>query len=363
MSNFSQGPLDGVSTIAEMAEAFRSEENCRRIFEQVVWPNGRICPFCGSRRSIAIRGRDCGKKARPGLYQCQGPGCRRQFTATTKTPLHGTKLPLRIWLTAIWLQLHADKGISSPRLAEAIGVSQATAWRIGHAIRLLTADRDRLLSGVVETDEVFIGGKPKKIPSNPAARRGMQGHTTKWPVLAAVERPIDLAAGDTPGAVRTMPIPSRSKAALRPALAETVDPDAHLMSDGNKAFLELGEGFAKHDAVVHSELEFVRGIVHVNHAEGFNDRVRRTVIGVFHHISEKHGQGYLDEIGFRWRQRVFAGTVNRQTKKGRIVARKIWHRRPVALQMRELLAGAVGREFRRTANGSFRVISDRALFR
>ena len=362
MLRFSPDWFDGISTVQEMVEAFRSEEDCRRLLECLVWPTGRACPFCGYLRSILIRGRDLGNKARPGLYQCQAKECRRQFTVTTKTPLHSTKLPLRTWLTAMWLQLHSDKGISSVRLAEAIGVSQTTAWRIGHAIRLLTADYEKRLGGVVEADEVFVGGKPKKDPSNPEARRGKQGHTTKWPVLVAVERPIERAKGDAPGAVRAMPLSGLSSAEIKAALDQAVAPEAHLMTDGHKSFGEVGAGFAKHDTVTHSELEFARGIVHSNRAEALNDRIRRTIVGVFHHISQKHGQSYLDEIGFRWHQRVFVEFKVRKTKSGREVARQIWGRLPPTHQMRSLLKGAVGREFRRTKDGSLHIKSRRSIF-
>jgi hypothetical protein len=190
----------------------------------------------------------------------------------------------------------------------------------------------------------------------------MQGHTTKRPVLTAIERLIEIEIGDVPGAIRSMPMSGVSGAEVRAALTGAVEPDAHLMTDGHKSFIDVGSGFAKHDTVIHSELEFARGIVHVNHAEGFNDRVRRTVVGVFHHISQKHVQLYFDEIGFRWRQRVFRGEVNRSTKSGRVVARKIWDRKSAGEQMRELLAGAVGREFRRTKDGGHRIVSDRSLF-
>lgn len=128
-----RGPLAGVRTVTQMAEAFRSEDICRRLLERMVWPEGRLCPFCGGAQSIALRGRDHGGKARPGLYQCRDRSCRKQFTVTTRTLMHATKLPLRTWLTAMWMQMHADKGISSVRLAEAAGVTQQTAWRLGHA--------------------------------------------------------------------------------------------------------------------------------------------------------------------------------------------------------------------------------------
>jgi hypothetical protein len=108
------------------------------------------------RRVGVLERRKRGRLARlpkPGLYQCSDRDCRFQFTVTTSTPLHSTKLPLRLWLTGLWLILQSDKGISSVRLAEAIGVSQPTAWRMGHALRLLMT-REHQLDGTVEMDEL-----------------------------------------------------------------------------------------------------------------------------------------------------------------------------------------------------------------
>ena len=99
--------LSRIKTVSDMVEAFRDEERCRQLLEQMVWRRGRICPVCGFRESIALAGRDTGARARPGLYQCSNGTCRHQFTVTTHTPLHATKLPLRIWLTAMWLILQS----------------------------------------------------------------------------------------------------------------------------------------------------------------------------------------------------------------------------------------------------------------
>jgi Transposase zinc-ribbon domain len=107
-----RGALLRIRTVAEMIEAFRDEQGCRRLLEAMVWPNGRVCPACGYKRSIALAGRDMGRyRARPGLYQCSNGACRFQFTATTRTPLHATKLPLSTWLKALWLILQSDKGL------------------------------------------------------------------------------------------------------------------------------------------------------------------------------------------------------------------------------------------------------------
>src|SRR5579863_8936974 len=246
--------LAEITTVSDMVAAFRDEERCRRLMEAMIWPRGRLCPMCGCRDSIALAGRDVGRKARPGLYQCSDRECQFQFTATTRTPLHSTKLPLRTWLMGLWLILQSDKGISSVRLAEAIGVSQPTAWRMGHALRLLVT-REHPLDGTVEMDEFYFGGSPRKDADRPHLGRGRKGQprTTKTPALAVVQRPMDAKEGAAAGEARARVVADLSEREARRVLSENVDVAAHADS-----------------------------------AEGFNDRVRRTVAGVFHHISPHH---------------------------------------------------------------------------
>lgn len=120
-------------------------------------------------------------------------GCCNERILTVNcqtTPLHATKLPLRVWLKAMWLMLQSDKGLSSVRLAEALGVSQPTAWRMGHALRLMVA-REHMLDSTVEIDHFHLGGRPKKRPDDPPPGRGRKGqaNTQKTPVMAMVQRP------------------------------------------------------------------------------------------------------------------------------------------------------------------------------
>jgi hypothetical protein len=281
--------LAGIVTVGDMTTAFQDEDRCRRLVEAMVWPRGRICPACGYRCSTALAGRDVGRQARPGLYQCSNGLCRFQFTVTTRTPLHSTKLPLRVWLTGLWLILQSDKGISSVRLAEAIGVSQPTAWRMGHALRLLVTSEQRL-GGTVEIDELYIGG-------------------SEW-----------------------------------------------------KSFMSVGQAFAAHGTVRHCEREYARGSVHANSVEGFNDRVRRTIAGVFHHISSHHADLYFNEIGFRWSQRVIRGSAVRRTRRGREVVKPLWSRIPPARQLANVFKSAVGRQLRRTAQGGIQIQCTVAVF-
>ncbi|QRM35973.1 IS1595 family transposase [Microvirga sp. VF16] len=355
--------LARIITVPDMVRAFRDEHHCRRLLEAMVWPGGRICPACGYRRSIALTSRESGKRARPGLYQCSSGTCRFQFTVTTRTPLHATKLPLRTWLSGLWLMLQSDKGISSIRLAEALGVSQPTAWRMGHALRLMVG-REHALDGVVEIDSLYVGGKPRRDPNYSPPGRGRKGEpkTLKTPALVAVQRPPDVSVGARSGEVRAAVIEDLSQSEADRVLTEAVEPSAHLMSDEWKAFVSLGSAFAAHDTVHHKAREYARGSVHINSAEGFNDRIRRTVSGVFHHISPHLADLYFNEIGFRWAQRVVTGQAPRRTRKGRQVTKTLWARVPPALQLPAVFRSAVGREMRRTKAGGIDLLSKVAVF-
>ena len=356
--------LSGISTTRDMTLAFQDEDRCRRLLEEMVWPNGRICPACGFRKSVALAGRDLGKRARPGLYQCSSGDCRYQFTVTTRTPLHSTKLPLRTWLTGLWLILQSDKGVSSVRLGETLGISQQAAWRMGHALRLLVAS-EKSVGGIVEIDEFYFGGNPPRQNSSESGPgRGRKGSrkTLKMAAIAIVQRPENLNKGSPAGKASATVVEDLSFAEAARALDGAVDPDSHLMSDEWKAFVAVGGAFAAHDTVGHSDREYVRGIVHSNSVEGFNDRVRRTISGVFHHISPLHADLYFNEIGFRWSQRVVSGRAVRRTSKGREVVRPLWSRVPPALQLLAVFRAAVGRQLRRTRDGSIRVKSAVAVF-
>ena len=149
--------IDEIRSLSDVWRKMPSEHHARMFLEGLVWADGRRCPLCGGVRSTRLRG----EASRPGLYQCCEAGCRRQFTVTTRSPLHATKLDLWVWISAMVLVLTSSKGISSVVMARLLGVSRKTAWKMGHAIRELMADRGGEylpLSGEVEVDEASIGG-------------------------------------------------------------------------------------------------------------------------------------------------------------------------------------------------------------
>src|SRR5688500_7867951 len=181
------GALGKLRTLDAMTAAFADEDRCRDVLEALVWPNGVVCPFCNGRNCRRRGGQDYAK----GRWRCGEGACRASFTVTSRTLLHATKLSLSVWLKGLWLVLWSDKGVSSPRLAECLGVTQATAWLLGHRLRLLMRHLNQPLDGTVEADLLHVGGKPRFDPAQPEARQGKQGHTTKRPVLTAVARPED----------------------------------------------------------------------------------------------------------------------------------------------------------------------------
>lgn len=143
--------------IEQLKEQFSTEARCRHFFESVIWAKGRKCPHCSCDKSYVLKG----ASVRAGTYECWR--CKRQFTVTTKTPMHCTKLSFWKWLQAIYYIVNSSKGVSSVILARWIGVSQPTAWRMGHAIRemMKPSAQGLSLSGIVELDEKYFGGKPR----------------------------------------------------------------------------------------------------------------------------------------------------------------------------------------------------------
>ena len=316
--------------INQFRNMFSNEGGCRRYLEKMIWPAGRACPHCGCMQSWRIKG----EASRVGLYECGG--CSGQFTVTTKTPMHGTKLPLQTWLMAMYLIISSSKGISSVVLARWLGVNQKTAWKVGHAVRAMMtvhADAVGMLTGIVELDEKYLGGKPR-FQHGVTHPRGRG--TKKACVHVSVSRK---------GPVRTGVIASDSYAILAPHVRKMVAPEAQIMTDQLHAYMALGKEFSSHDSVNHGCKEYARGKAHVNTAESFNAILERAKQGVFHFISRQHLPRYLSEVTFRWNNRVPV------EKKRNGLSKIVMQAKPVLDQLLDLLQHAVGTQLRRTIKG------------
>lgn len=277
-----------------------TEDEAREMLESIMWPNGPVCPHCGS---IDGHTKFNGKKHRPGLWKCNA-GCGQQFTVTVKSVMEGPHLPIRTWLMAFSIFCSAKKSVSALQLQRQLGLgSYRSAWHLAHRIRhaMQQEPLKGLLQGVVIADETYVGGKPRKFarkafgkpPSN-APGRG----TSKQPVLALVERG---------GRVRAGAVPDVTGKTLKTAIREIVDKSATIMTDEWRAYRGLGKEFAAHYTVNHSKLEYVRHVdgekVSTNEGEAFFALFKRGIVGSFHHISRKHINRYCDEFAYRWSER------------------------------------------------------------
>jgi transposase-like protein len=265
-----------------------SEDQARDYFEQIRWPNGPVCPHCGSTEASKLQG----KAHRAGLYDCHD--CEGQFTATINTILEDSHLPIRTWLMAFAMMCASKKGVSALQLQRQLGIgSYRTAWHMCHRIRH-AMDREPMKGllgaggGTVETDETYVGGKPRKHSGKSVRGRG----TSKQPVVALVERG---------GRVRAHTVPDVTGPTLKAAIRKHVDPNARIMTDELSSYTGIAKEFAGgHEVVRHSAGEYARGDASTNQVETFFGLFKRGVMGSFHHISKKHMNRYLNEFSFRW---------------------------------------------------------------
>jgi len=286
--------FDRLSDMAAIDVGRLSEEETRSILEGIRWPDGPICPHCKSKAVTRLQPKS--SKVRDGVIQCNA--CRGQFTVTVGTVMHRSHITLRQWIQAFYSMCSHKKGVSALQLQRNLGLrSYKSAWHLAHRIRaaMRTDPLARLLKGVVEVDEVYVGGKPRKgkRDENGALIVNKRGRgTKKVPVVALVERR---------GRVRTQVVEHVNANNLKTAIRENVNPTAAIQTDDLSLYDGIGQEFAGgHQMVNHSMGEYVRGEVTTNTAESFFALLKRGVHGTFHHVSKRHLHRYCDEFGFRW---------------------------------------------------------------
>jgi transposase-like protein len=243
--------------------------------------------------------------------------------------------------------INSSKGISSVFLGRLIGVKQSTAWKMGHAIRLMMdswAQELPLLSGTIEMDEKFIGGKPRH---RYGVRHKVGKATAKQSIFVAIQRQ---------GPVFPVPVDTVKKSTVTPIIDAVADTSADLMTDKSNVFKQTGNQFASHQSVYHMAKEFARGNVHINTAESFNSMLERAKNGVFHYMSPKHLSRYLTELSFRWSNRDPKEVVTKLGKK-----KIIWKPKPIMEQLASLLPFAYGTQLRWQKNGAVRQFASNSL--
>lgn len=318
---------------------FLDEAKAREWLEARVWANGVTCPHCGNADQDKITKLE-GKAHRPGVYQCNEPECRQQFTVTVNTVFERSKIPLTKWLAALFLMTASKKGISAHQVHRMLGISYKSTWFMMHRLREAMRVGGLLPpmggeGGAVEVDETYIG-RIKGV----AKKRGGAAH--KNTVLSLLDRET--------GHVRSFHVAMATVDEVAPIVRANVAKEAHLMTDQAKIYKKLGAEFAQHDTVNHQEDEYVRywnevtdkvgedgkpivetTVITTNTIESYFSVFKRGMRGTYQHCAEKHLHRYLAEFDFRHNNRIALGVDDKERAnelaKG-IVGKRLTYRRP-----------------------------------
>ncbi|MXX09806.1 MAG: IS1595 family transposase [Nitrospira sp. SB0667_bin_9] len=264
----------------EFLSRFDTEAKAVAFFESVRWKDGRTCPHCDHQHTYP-------HKTRQFFYHCRA--CRKQFTCKVHTIMHASPLPVKMWLFAMYKVSVARKGISSLQLSKQLGITQKSAWYMLHRIKEACGGDQGPLSGIIEVDETFIGGKAKNKHKDkkPKKIRGTEG---KQAVFGMRQRG---------GKTFAKPVPRTDRKTLVPEIEQRVESGSIIYSDESGTYRELDANKYFHDSVNHSAGEFVNGFVHTNGMESVWAVLKRSIVGTYHHVSFKHLHRYVNEVTFR----------------------------------------------------------------
>jgi transposase-like protein len=270
-------------TLMEAIRYFADLDVCHRYMVSIRWPDGAAkCPKCG--------GSNVGEIATRRMFQCKDRGCRKQFSTKVGTIFEDSPLGLDKWFVAVWSIANCKNGISSHELARALGITQKSAWFMLHRVRAAMKTKSfRKITGVIESDETFIGGKAKNMHKSRKAKRMGRGWIGKQIVHGLLERGKD---------VRVKIVPNTKRPTMLSSVREHVEPGASVYTDALASYVGLEVDFV-HRMIDHAK-EYVRGAVHTNGLENFWSLLKRSIRGSYVWVSPEHLQAYLDEQAFRF---------------------------------------------------------------
>jgi len=273
--------------LIDVHKQFQTDDQCLDYIEKMRWPNGEMCcVHCGEIGRVSKITREAGKNKRTRIYQCLA--CGKQFSATSGTIFNDTHLPLTKWFLAIALICEAKKGVSAKQLERHLGVNYRTAWHLAHRIREAMQEGAGLLTGVVEVDETYVGGKVKR-KGKPYVKKDK-----KDVVIGLVERG---------GKLRLVPVADNKMSIIEPVIEKHVSPDALLQTDDSAIYNIIGKRRPGGHRIINHTSSYGIGENHSNTIENAFSLLKRGIYGTFHKVSIKHLGRYCNEFSYRFNRR------------------------------------------------------------
>lgn len=271
--------------IIKLIEKFSSQKKCIQHLEQIRWKNGAICPYCNSMHATPM--------AKEKRHKCSS--CNRSFSVLVGTVFEATKLPLQKWFVAIFLVMDAKKGISSLQLARHLEVNKDTAWFLQRRIRT-AMEETTLLKGIVEVDETYVGANITKMNKEKKSKKPYfkQGMMHRKPVLGMYQRQ---------GKIILKVLEKTNGEEIKPILSQSISQESIVVTDGFGGYYGIGNYYQDHIVLNRSKKKYHIGKYNTNSIEGFWALLKRSVIGIYHKISIKYLQDYLNEIAFKYNYR------------------------------------------------------------
>ena len=281
------------TTLLAAVRYFASPDNCREYMVSRRWPNGVTCPQCGS-ASVYF------DSSRNG-WECKTRHPKRKFTLKTGTIFEDSALGLDKWLPCVWMIANCKNGISSHEIARALGVTQKTAWFMLQRIRLaLQGDEGGKMSGDVEVDETYIGGRARNMSAS-KKKRVLSGHkggfTGKVAVMGLLERHEDGISR-----VRTRIVRNNKRSAIQPVVRQEVTEGSNVYTDALMSYYGLDATYIH--GVIDQAIKYAEGQVHTNGLENFWSLLKRALRGTYVAVEPFHLFRYLDEQVFRFNNRI-----------------------------------------------------------
>ncbi len=288
---------DKSAIVAAVPRACADELAAVEFIESLRWSvTGPCCLYCGNTDVYQMKDSKTGKRNRRFLWRCRG--CKQQYSVRVGTVMEDSRIPLRHWAYALWKSCSSKKGVSALQIKRETGLTYKSALFMMHRIRFGMAEDwtgQPKLSGTVEADETYVGGKPRNKQPHKGPAKGWLDRKT--PVAAIVERG---------GNIRSFVTTSVTAANLGKILQENVTLDSHLMTDSAPVYAlsGIGKAFARHGMTDHSKGEYAKPDgTHSNTVESAFSLLKRGMYGTFHNVSRKHLHRYVAEFDFRWNAR------------------------------------------------------------